>query len=62
MVGTRHTRFWDKVVGGGVTLISTAECGVSRVTQEEADKVSKRVRVAESLVMVCLDVVSGTDF
>lgn len=40
MVGTRHAAFWDKVVGGGVTLISTTECGVSKVTQEQAEEVS----------------------
>lgn len=37
--GTRYYPFWEKVVGEGVTLISSTECEASPISQEEAIKV-----------------------
>ena len=45
MVGTRHSNFWDRVVKEGVGLITTLECGVSKVTQEEAAEVGPTLEI-----------------
>ena len=39
-LGTRYAAFWTKVVGEGVTLVSSEECGVSDVSPEQAKQVS----------------------
>lgn len=51
LVGTRLSPFWDKVVTQGVSLISTVDCGVSKVTQEQAAEFIEAGPEAVSMAM-----------